>query len=111
MLEVFAKIIMINFTTNGFTEVIKFIIFKILLKNTVGTLYLVISIEGHDESVEMKIESAIERLRWSPGENKKLICIDKGMDEETAMVCRILSHQNPGIEIYTPEEFNEVLNL
>ena len=111
MLEILAKIIFVLLAIIGLTEVIKFIIFKIQLKNNVGTLYLVISIEGHDESVEMKMESAIERLRWSPGENKKLICIDKGMDEETSMVCRILSHQNPGIEIYTPEEFDEVLNL
>ena len=109
MLEIIAKTIFVLLAIIGISEIFRVFLFWMLQSHNRGKLYLIVSIQGHDESAEVSMESAIERLKWIHGEEKKLICLDLGMDEETMLVCKIIAHQNPGVEVCTPEELSEIL--
>ena len=109
MLEILAKIAFVLLAIIGAAEIVRNIIFWMLRPSRPGKLYLVVSLEGHDEGAEMLLESAIERLKWIRGDEKMLICLDNGMDEETNVVCRIISNRNPGVEVCTPEELPDIL--
>lgn len=110
MLEIIAKTIFVLLTIVGISEIFRVFLFWMLKSHNRGKLYLIVSFHGHDESAEVSMESAIERLKWIRGEDKKLICVDRGMDDETSMVCKIIAHQNPGVEVCTPEELPQILN-
>jgi len=110
MLEILPRIFFVLLAIIGAVEIVRNIIFWMLRPSRPGKLYLVVSVEGHDEGAEMMLESAIERLKWIRGEEKKLICLDKGMDKETDMVCRIISNRNPGVEVCTQEELPDILS-
>lgn len=110
MLEILPRIFFVLLAIIGAVEIVRNIIFWMLRPARPGKLYLVVSVEGHDEGAEMMLESAIERLKWIRGEEKRLICLDKGMDEETNVVCRIISNRNPGVEVCKPEELPDILS-
>lgn len=110
MLEILPRILFVLLAIIGAVEIVRIIIFWMLRPSRPGKLYLVVSVEGHDEGAEMMLESAIERLKWIRGEEKRLICLDKGMDEETNVVCRIISNRNPGVEVCKPEELPDILS-
>lgn len=110
MLEIIAKIIFVLLAIVGIADIFRTFIFWLLRTDNHGKLYLVISIHGHDEGAEIILSNGIERLKWINGEDKKLICLDKGMDEETRKVCGIISAQNSGVEICTPQELPDILN-
>ncbi len=110
MLEIIAKIIFVLLSIVGIAEIFRIFMFWLLRSDNHGKLYLIISIHGHDEGAEITLSSAIERLKWIKGEDKKIICLNKGMDEETRKVCGIISAQNPGMEVCTPEELPDILN-
>lgn len=57
-----------------------------LLKYDDGEIITVIPIKGHCENVEYRIRCAYERANWS-SENHRIICLDKGMDDETRRLC------------------------
>ena len=57
-----------------------------LLKYDDGEIITVIPIKGHCENVEYRIRCAYERANWS-SENHRIICLDKGMDAETRILC------------------------
>lgn len=110
MLEIIAKTIFVLLAIVGIAEIFRTILVWMLQSPNHGKLYLIISIHGHDEGAEVILESAIERLKWIRGEEKKLICLDQGMDVETRVICKIISNQNPGVEVCTPEELASILN-
>jgi hypothetical protein len=110
MLEIIAKIIFALLAIVGIADIFRTFIFWLLQSNSQGKLYLIVSINGHEERAELILTSAIERLKWMKGKEKKLICLNKGMDEETKKVCGIISAQNPGVEICTPEELPNILD-
>lgn len=51
-----------------------------------GDIISIIPIEGHCENAEYRIRCAYERANWSAA-NFRLICLDKGMDDETRKIC------------------------
>lgn len=57
-----------------------------LLKYDDGEIITVIPIKGHCENIEYRIRCAYERANWS-SENHRIICLDKGMDAETRILC------------------------
>lgn len=57
-----------------------------LLKYDDGEIITVIPIKGHCENIEYRIRCAYERANWS-SENHHIICLDKGMDDETRRLC------------------------
>ena len=110
MLEIIAKTIFVLLAIVGISEIFRAFLFWMLKSHNRGKLYLIVSIHGHDESAEVSMESAIERLKWIRGEEKRLICLDKGMDDETRVICKIIAHQNPGVEVCTPQKLSEILD-
>ncbi len=110
MLETISTISFVLLAVVGAADLVRFLIYRTLRSKNPGKLYLILTISGHEEGAEVMLTSAIERLKWISGEEKKLICIDDGMDEETRKVCGIISAQNPGVEICTPQELAELLD-
>lgn len=110
MFEIICKIIFVLLAVVGIADIFRILMLWFLRTKKEGKLYLVISIHGHEEESEMILSSAIERLKLIPGKDKKLICLDKGMDEETRKVCGIIHAQTPGMELCTPEELPDILS-
>ncbi|WP_277668247.1 hypothetical protein [Caproiciproducens galactitolivorans] len=110
MLEIIARLFFVFLAILGAVEIIRsFISWSLRTPHHKGKLYLVLSIEGHDEEAEMLLESGIEKLKWVHGEEKMLICLDRGMDEETRKICAIIAHRNPGVVVCKPEELVNIL--
>lgn len=68
-----------------------------LLKYDDGEIITVIPIKGHCENIEYRIRCAYERANWS-SENHRIICLDKGMDAETRILCNKICNRF-GIEL------------
>lgn len=68
-----------------------------LLKYDDGEIITVIPIKGHCENIEYRIRCAYEKANWS-SENHHIICLDKGMDDETRRLCSKICDRF-GIEI------------
>jgi hypothetical protein len=109
MLETVSTISFVLLAVVGAADLVRFLMNRMLRTNNQGRLYLILTIHGHEEGAEIMLTSAIERLKWIAGEDKKVICVDCGMDEETRKICRIISAQNHGVEICTPDELAELL--
>lgn len=109
MLETVLTIAFVLLAVAGAADLVRYLAHWMMKSDNPGQLYLVVPIRGHEEGAEIMLTSALERLQWTAGENKKVICVDCGMDEETNKVCRIIAAHNPGIEICTPEELPEIL--
>ena len=80
----------------GLVSIVKKIIMW-LLKYDDGEIITVITIKGHCENIEYRIRCAYERANWS-SENHHIICLDKGMDDETRILCSKICDRF-GIEI------------
>lgn len=80
----------------GLVSIVKKIIMW-LLKYDDGEIITVIPIKGHCENIEYRIRCAYERANWS-SENHHIICLDKGMDDETRRLCSKICDRF-GIEI------------
>lgn len=109
MLETVSTISFVLLAVVGAADLVRYVIYRLLRTKNSGRLYLILTLHGHEEGAEIMLASAIERLSWITGENKKVICVDCGMDEETRKVCGIISARNPGVEICTPDELAELL--
>lgn len=51
---------------------------------------VIIPIGGHREDVEFILREAVSKIRWK-NKNHEIICVDKGMDEETQKICKLMS--------------------
>lgn len=109
MPETIAAILISLLAVAGAADFVRYLAHWLLKSKCSGKLFVFVPVRGHNESAEYLLNGALERLDWVPGNDKQVICIDCGMDEETATVCRIISAQNPAVEIYTPSELGEML--
>lgn len=110
MCGMFLKTILILLAIVGLTEIFRLLSFRFLRTRNRGTLYWVISFSGHDEEAELALKNALEHLRWLDSTQEKwVLCVDRGMDEETRKVCRIISSENLDVHICKPEELAEIL--
>lgn len=89
-------VIFIILSIIGLVSVVRKIIMW-LLKYDEDEIITVIPIKGHCENVEYRIRCAYERANWS-SENHRIICLDKGMDNETRTLCNKVCDRF-GIEI------------
>lgn len=90
----------------GLVEVIRTIFLHILKAEHSGRMILVLSLSGHDEQAEYRLRTALERAAWSCGK-VQVVCIDRGMDEETRRICEMICVDNPSAILCTPEEFQK----
>jgi hypothetical protein len=66
---------------------------------------MIVTMGGHEEDAEFIMKSAVEKLRWMGGpEQKQLICLDIGMDDETKEVCQMICSRYPFVEICSVEQ-------
>ena len=104
------KTILILLAIVGLTEVFRLLAFHFLRTRHRGKLFWVLSFQGHDGEAELALKNALEHLRWLDSTQEKLVlCVDRGMDEETREVCRVVSRENLDVRICTPEEVAEIL--
>ncbi len=88
----------------GAAEVFRLILLRVLKTDRPGKLLLTLSFSGHDEQAELRLRSALERAAWTSGK-RQVVCIDRGMDEETRQLCEMVCADNPGVILCTPEDF------
>lgn len=67
------------------------------------TLLVLVPVRGHREDAELLLRSAVHRVQRMGGRDEKiLLCVDCGMDEETRCICRSLCEEE-GAELINPE--------
>jgi hypothetical protein len=104
MSELIFKCIFAVLAVIGTVEVLRIILQRILRTNHPEKLLLTLSVSGHDEQVEFRLRSAVERAVWMTG-NVQVVCFDLGMDEETRHLCEMVCADHPEIILCTPEDF------
>ena len=104
MPEMIFKCVFAVLAVIGAAEVFRMILLRVLKTDRPGKLLLTLSFSGHDEQAELRLRSALERAAWTAG-GAQVVCIDRGMDEETRRLCEIVCADNPGIIFCTPEDF------
>lgn len=104
MPEVFI-VLFIILSIFGLVNIVRKIIMW-LLKYDDGEIITVIPIKGHCENIEYRIRCAYERASWS-SENHRIICLDKGMDDETRILCNKICDRF-GIEIISSPTLAQV---
>lgn len=111
MLEVVLSIFVLCLAVVGLVEVGRVISISFFNKNdNDGNAIFLIPIYGHNEEAEMILRSAISNASWlSNMGNRRIVCLDLGMDDETYRICEIISKKSEMVEIYSLEEFNEVM--
>ena len=58
----------------------------------------IVPICGHNEEAEYLLRSAAARVKWADnGRERRVICLDCGMDLETRMICEKLVHSFMGL--------------
>ena len=111
MFEIIVKILFVLFALVGIAELFRMFLFWLLKTKNQGELYLVLSVKGHDEEVEISLRSALERVKWMRGSEVRLLCVDCGMDEETRRICDIMAEEYPEILFCYPEELPKIICL
>ena len=109
MIDTAAEVIFILLAIAGAADLVRWLAHWLLKTDRSGKYYLVVPVHGHQESAEMMLTGAVEKIEWLAGKENKVICVNYGMDEETETVCRILAAQNPCVEICAPEELPGIL--
>lgn len=104
------KTILILLAIVGLTEVFRLLAFHFLRTRHRGKLFWVLSFKGTTAKRSSALKNALEHLRWLDSTQEKLVlCVDRGMDEETREVCRVVSRENLDVRICKPEEVAEIL--
>ena len=108
MLDVIISVIMLCLAVVGLIEMFRVISFFFCeRKNTTITL---IPIYGHVEDIEIVLRNAMSNSQWlSNKDTQRIICLDLGIDEETRNICEIFKEEHECIELYSLNEFNEVI--
>ena len=71
-------------------------------RHTDGTYYFTASVPEYDRIV---LRSAAQRAKWMGGKDeKRVFCVDCGMEEETRRICETVCREYRFMEIITPEE-------
>lgn len=109
MINTAAEVVFILLAIAGAADLVRWLAHWLLKSDHAGKYYLVVPIHGHEERAEMMLTGALEKLDWLAGKNKKIICVNYGMDEETETVCRIIACRNSCMEICSPDELAGLL--
>lgn len=104
MPELIFKCVFAILAVIGAAEVFRLILLRVLKTDRPGKILLTLSFSGHDEQAELRLRSALERAAWTPG-SVHVVCIDRGMDEETRRICEMVCADHPGVILCTPEDF------
>lgn len=100
MLDIISKIFIVLFVIIGLTEFCRVLIMWLYKPRHAKKLTMIVTMGGHEEDAEFIMKSAVEKLRWMGGpEQKQLICLDIGMDDETKEVCQMICSRYPFVEI------------
>ncbi|HHV32088.1 hypothetical protein [Caproiciproducens sp. LBM24188] len=109
MFDTIAEIVFILLAITGTVDLVRWLAHWLLKTDYDGKIVLVVPIHGHEESAEMMLTGAIEKLDWLTGKNNRVICVNYNMDQETELVCRIIAARNPCVEICDPDELAGLL--
>lgn len=107
MFEILAKIVFVLFAILGIIEAFRMFLFWLLKTENSGKLFLILSMQGHEEEAELEIRSACERARWLPDSEVQVLVVDSGMDEETREICEIACCDMPEVRLCSPEEIEQ----
>lgn len=89
MLETISAIICVLFIIIGLVEVFRSIVLFVLRPKGEDTAMTIVPICGHNEEAEYLLRSAAARVKWADnGRERRVICLDCGMDLETRMILR-----------------------
>ncbi len=109
MPDIFVYILVGFFALYGLYAFIKYLEGKLLSLNPAAHVLIVVSI-GHEEDAEYVVRSAQNKLGMCDGkQDKQLIIIDKGMDEEARLVVETLNQHYQNISTCKPEELEHLL--
>lgn len=87
------------------TELMRIVVLKILSPGAKETTVLVVPVGGGREDVEFLLRSAAHRVKWMGGrDDKRVVCLDCGMDDETRCICRMLCGEYAFMSVARPEE-------
>ena len=93
MLETISAIICVLFIIIGLVEVFRSIVLFVLRPKGEDTAMTIVPICGHNEEAEYLLRSAAARVKWADnGRERRVICLDCGMDLETRMICEKMVH-------------------
>ena len=106
MAELIFKCLFAVLAVIGAVEVFRIILLRVLRAERPGRMLPTLSFSGHDEQAELRLRNALERAAWTSG-GAQVVCIDRGMDEETRRLLEMVCVDNPGVILCTPEEFVE----
>ena len=110
MLETISAIICVLFIIIGLVEVFRSIVLFVLRPKGEDTAMTIVPICGHNEEAEYLLRSAAARVKWADnGRERRVICLDCGMDLETRMICEKLVHSYGFMELCTMEELQGML--
>ena len=84
----------------GAVEAIRILLRALLRTQKTGKICFLLSFRGHEEEAELALRSAVQKMKWLGGrEEKQILCLDGGMDEETREICERMAEQYGIIEI------------
>lgn len=106
MAELIFKCLFAVLAVIGAAEVFRLILLRVLRTERPGRMLLTLSFSGHDEQAELRLRNAIERAAWTSG-GAQVVCIDRGVDEETRRLLEMMCTENSNAILCTPEEFVE----
>ena len=105
MWDVCLKILLALLMIVGLTDVFRMLCNWFLKTRVKGKIVYLLPLSGHSEEAEIALRGAVHRLRWFSGkEEKKIICVDCGVDKETAEVCRKAAEVLRGTSFCSREE-------
>jgi hypothetical protein len=110
MLDIIAKTGIVILVIVGLVETCRVVILRILRPHRKQVMYMIVPLQGHNEEAEYILRCAAERVQWLGGtEEKMLICLDCGMDEETRSISDRLCRDYSFMSICSAEEMNGLL--
>lgn len=84
----------------GAVEAVRLVVFALLRTRKKGKVCFLLTFHGHEEEAEMALRAAVQRLKWMGGrEEKQVLCLDCGMDEETRRICEAMAREYDIIEL------------
>lgn len=92
--------LIVFFLIVGLVDCCRVMVHWLLRPTGSGRVTMLLNFEGHNEEAEYILRSAAERICWMGGkEEKKILCVDRGMDQETREICERLAREYPFIYI------------
>lgn len=94
----------------GVAELARWLWLYLLRSKKKGKIYFVFSFHGHEKEAEIALRGAVHRLRMYGGaDEKKIICLDNGMDDETKQICDLTAKDTQMVEVCTEKELPDIL--